>query len=110
MRSRHSCPLAGRGAIIRLMKQLRGPLSRNVRASVVRIGRGAALAERLERRTLLSAGDLDPTFARDGMLSVSDTSFHRYATDVALQPDGKVLTVGSRLPGASTTFAEVGRD
>jgi uncharacterized delta-60 repeat protein len=92
------------------MKQLRGPLSRNVRASVVRIGRGAALAERLERRTLLSAGDLDPTFARDGMLSVSDTSFHRYAADVALQPDGKVLTVGSRLPGASTTFAEVGRD
>jgi uncharacterized delta-60 repeat protein len=86
------------------------PPHSSVAARRGRVRPAGRLSEALETRTLLSAGDLDPTFAGDGMLSVADTSFDRYAADVVLQPDGKVLTVGTRLPGASTTFAEVTRD
>jgi hypothetical protein len=82
------------------MRAFRGPSS----------GHSSARAERLESRTLLSAGDLDPTFAGDGTLSVADTSLDRYAGDVALQPDGKVVVVGTRRPGANTTFANAAAD
>src|SRR5688572_14684882 len=57
-----------------------------------------ALAETLERRTLLSAGDPDPTFGGDGFVFGYDTVFARSAEGVAVQPDGKVVVVGRRGP------------
>src|SRR5438067_1103516 len=52
--------------------------------------------ERLEDRTLLSAGDLDPTFGVGGKLT---TSFQQQvdssAQALALQPDGKIIMTGA---------------
>ena len=56
--------------------------------------------ERLERRELLAAGDLDPTFGTAGRTVVdffgADNPAHLYlvATQVALLADGKVLLTG----------------
>src|SRR4051812_29195448 len=48
--------------------------------------------ERLERRRLLSAGDLDPTFGHGGFGSVSlgDVTVQK----MLAQPDGKILVRG----------------
>ncbi|HZN64237.1 MAG TPA: delta-60 repeat domain-containing protein [Tepidisphaeraceae bacterium] len=58
-----------------------------------------AAVEPLERRTLLSAGDLDPTFSGDGKVLAEDVRVDRAATDVAVLADGKVLVVGYRSTG-----------
>ncbi len=53
--------------------------------------------ESLERRALLSAGDLDPTFGIGGKLLVSDgtpSAYHLIQT-TAIQSDGKILLAGS---------------
>ena len=58
-----------------------------------------AATETLERRTLLSAGDLDPTFSGDGvLLGTQDVVYWRGADAVAVQGDGKVVTAGRRGP------------
>ena len=45
-------------------------------------------------------GDLDPTFSGDGR-AVMNFGTTGYATGVAIQPDGKILVVGSTYVGAS---------
>jgi uncharacterized delta-60 repeat protein len=52
--------------------------------------------ERLETRTLLTAGDLDPSFRGDGKLLSENVIYARAAYDVAVQNDGKVLVTGQR--------------
>ena len=53
-------------------------------------------AEPLERRVLLTAGDLDPSFSGDGKLLSENAIYARTANDVAVQNDGKVLVIGQR--------------
>jgi uncharacterized delta-60 repeat protein len=50
--------------------------------------------EPLERRTLLSAGSLDPSFAGTGTVTTAVGSTASYALAVAVQPDLKVVAVG----------------
>ena len=52
-----------------------------------------AISEPLERRVLLSAGDIDPTFGSKGLATVSLGALG--AADLALAPDGKIVTVAS---------------
>jgi uncharacterized delta-60 repeat protein len=52
--------------------------------------------ERLETRTLLTAGDFDPSFSGDGNLLSGNAIYARTAGDVAVQDDGKVLVTGQR--------------
>ena len=54
------------------------------------------LSERLENRTLLSAGDFDRSFSGDGKLLSDNAVFVRNAFDVAVQNDGRVLVIGQR--------------
>src|SRR4051794_5669543 len=53
----------------------------------------ACLAERLERRLLLAAGDLDPTFGLGG-LAVTHAANATFTT-IAVQQDGKILRGGT---------------
>jgi uncharacterized delta-60 repeat protein len=56
----------------------------------------AALAEPLERRALLHAGDLDPTFGAGGtVLTDLAASAHDEAHALLVQPDGKYVVAGS---------------
>ena len=50
-----------------------------------------AMCERLDCRTLLAAGQLDPSFGGDGIVTVPDVAVF---SDVAVQADGKVVAVG----------------
>jgi uncharacterized delta-60 repeat protein len=50
--------------------------------------------ERLESRQMMSAGDLDPTFGVGGKFIAPDTIGFPVA-DMAVQPDGKMVLVGS---------------
>jgi uncharacterized delta-60 repeat protein len=51
--------------------------------------------EPLENRTLLSAGDLDPTFGMGGEVTTSFPGpLDSQAQSAALQPDGKIVVVG----------------
>ena len=59
------------------------PLLRAVRAAV----------EALECRTLLSAGDLDPTFGNNGVVLLPAAGYLAFASTV--QSDGKIVIVGS---------------
>jgi uncharacterized delta-60 repeat protein len=65
--------------------------------------------ERLEDRTLLSAGDLDPTFGMGGKVS---TDFQGVigseSSAAAQQPDGKIVVVGSVRVANSFVFFNVG--
>ncbi len=69
--------------------------------------RGRRLAhERLEDRTLLSAGDLDPTFGDGGLVT---TSFGPLASldeghVVAIQSDGKIVVAGRSASGTGTGY------
>ena len=57
--------------------------------------RPVALSEPLERRTLLSAGELDPTFGGgDGIVSHPAAGLANTAVAAATQPDGKIVVVG----------------
>ena len=56
-----------------------------------------AACEALECRRLLAAGALDPSFAGDGTETIDffgDGYAGAYATDVAVQRDGKTVVVG----------------
>jgi uncharacterized delta-60 repeat protein len=64
--------------------------------------------EGLEERTLLSPGDLDPTFGNGGLVISDFPGFANVtATSVAVQPDGRVIVVGAASPsgGTGTRFA-----
>lgn len=54
----------------------------------------------LEDRTLLSAGELDPTFGDGGVVvtNVQDKFSSQYINDLVIQPDGKIITVGVAAP------------
>ena len=66
------------------------------------------MSEALESRTLLSAGDLDRSFAGDGTLFVPDSVFNRTGEDIALQSDGKAVVVGTRAASLSESFNVLG--
>jgi uncharacterized delta-60 repeat protein len=65
------------------------------RASTGRVGRPAPRLPRLEGledRTLLSPGDLDPTFGNGGLVTTPPPpTFGLYAQHVAVQGDGRIL-------------------
>src|SRR5947207_173226 len=67
-------------------------MSRNQRAVAAR---GSFVAERLEPRTFLNAGDLDKSFSGDGKTTVAGGAVVLDAGDVAVQADGKTVIVGS---------------
>lgn len=67
---------------------------------------GPIACEALERRTLLSAGDLDTSFNFDGVAVFPTVAGQPLtANDVAVQGDGKVVVVGT----SNSNFAVLGR-
>ncbi len=56
---------------------------------------GTVSAERLEVRSMLTAGALDTTFDTDGIVTTSITSGGDIATGVAVQADGRIVAVGN---------------
>jgi uncharacterized delta-60 repeat protein len=57
---------------------------------------------------LTSSGELDPTFSTDGKRTVSfGTTGDDYANDVAIQPNGMIVVVGSAGTGSSHGFGVV---
>src|SRR3954451_11310357 len=58
--------------------------------------------ERLEVRTVPSAGALDPTFGTGGKVLTDFGSFSDNAGSVAVQAAGKIVVAGSAYGGAST--------
>ena len=68
-----------------------------------------ALAEPLEARRLLAAGDLDPTFSGDGRQTIN-LGLHSAGLDVVVQSDGKVVVAGrASSPSGATSDAVVVR-
>lgn len=59
-----------------------------------------SLVDRLEARTLLSAGDLDLSFDVDGIALTDFGGTTDRAADLAIQADGKIVVVGLTSPGA----------
>ena len=57
------------------------------------LGSSRCVLEPMESRTLLSAGDLDPSFADDGVVTLDNVNGIFY--DAAVLPGGKILAVGS---------------
>src|SRR5688500_15233267 len=73
-------------------------------AAATRVAR--AVLETLERRRLLSAGDLDATFSADGKQVVDlPGSASEVANAVAVDASGKVVLAGRMQVGAETDFA-----
>src|SRR5687768_17668790 len=73
-------------------------------AAATRVAR--AVLETLERRRLLSAGDLDATFSADGKHVVDlPGSANEVANAVAVDAGGKVILAGRMQVGAETDFA-----
>ena len=65
--------------------------------------RGQARAELLESRVLLSAGQLAPSFGQAGVVAGPNTFGGEEGSDVAVQPDGRVLMGGTRYgPGGAS--------
>src|SRR5688572_6296670 len=65
--------------------------------------------EPLEGRQMMSGGALDPTFGTAGVSTLpSGEFFKQWATDLAVQSDGKTVVVGTRLSkdtkNGSTSF------
>ncbi|MFC9298645.1 calcium-binding protein [Streptomyces sp. NPDC057010] len=58
---------------------------------------GAALLFTVPGAALAAPGDLDPTFGEGGVV-ITDLIYYEYTNDMVLQPDGKILTVGSQSP------------
>jgi uncharacterized delta-60 repeat protein len=59
--------------------------------------------ERLEDRTLLSAGDLDPTFGMGGKVTSDfQGNLSTYGNALALQADGKIVVAGTTAAGTLT--------
>ena len=61
--------------------------------------RGQLRFERLEERTTLDAGDLDTTFGNLGIAVTKFDSSYDSPSTMLLQPDGKVILVGSTQVG-----------
>src|SRR5262245_24627045 len=62
--------------------------------------------ERLEDRTLLSAGDLDPTFGVGGKVLIGfHGSYEDTPTALTRQSDGKLVVAGTSFAGATTRLA-----
>jgi uncharacterized delta-60 repeat protein len=61
--------------------------------------------EFLEDRTLLLAGDLDPTFGTGGKVLTGFGSQNGDAAAVALQADGKIVVAGSASTTTNSDFA-----
>jgi uncharacterized delta-60 repeat protein len=53
------------------------------------------------------AGDLDPSFSKDGRVRTSFIGSHANADDVAVRSDGKIVAVGSVFDGVKDRFALV---
>jgi uncharacterized delta-60 repeat protein len=51
------------------------------------------------------AGDLDPSFSKDGRVRTSFIGFNANADDVAVRSDGKIVAVGSMFDGVKDRFA-----
>ena len=71
---------------------------------------GTGNVEPLERRTLLSSGDLDPTFGDGGKVTgdIPGAASHERVRDIAVQSDGKIIEVaghGGFGAGADAAFA-----
>ncbi|MEX2317457.1 MAG: delta-60 repeat domain-containing protein [Pirellulales bacterium] len=60
--------------------------------------------ERLEDRSLLSAGDLDLTFGTGGTVTTDINELSDSAASVAIQSDGKIVVAGSTLPTLKDIF------
>src|SRR3954469_17218729 len=74
-------------------------LRRTARLALCRTTRSPrARTERLEPRTLLTAGDPDATFGVEGFVTSQDVTYLRSASDVAVQGDGKFVVAGQRAP------------
>ncbi|HBG70582.1 MAG: hypothetical protein A2W93_02330 [Bacteroidetes bacterium GWF2_43_63] len=52
-------------------------------------------------------GDLDNTFANSGILSFGVADVSNYASDVVIQPDGKIVAAGRTFNGSSCNIAVV---
>ena len=64
-----------------------------------------ATVERLERRQLLSAGDLDTTFGQGGKATIPYvTSTDEYATSMGMLPDGSVVAGINRFSAADAAL------
>ena len=84
-----------------------GPAGR-LAAKRLRESRSHPVLERLEDRTLLSAGALDPTFGSGGIAVTSFIGNDSQPEAVALQADGKIVVVGwspSTASGDGRSFA-----
>ena len=83
-----------------IQQLLRGPRDvgrRRCRRMMDSLAPHARFIQSLEDRTLLSAGELDPTFGTNGVVvtNVADQQVWFHAADLAIQPDGKTLLVGT---------------
>ena len=68
----------------------------------------ALIAAALTQSALAAAGDLDPTFGRRGqVLSDFGGGSNDFASAVALQPDGKIVTAGYRFVGNEAQGADM---
>jgi len=72
---------------------------------------GAAISLLATTIAMAASGDLDPTFDGDGLV-ITDINSNRtdYIKDIAIQPDGKIIVVGtSYVPNTSTYDISVAR-
>ena len=97
--------------MLTMLKALAPAASRSGRPAPTRRGRKFSLkprAEGLERREVMAALGLDPTFGLGGLAFASNpadtatTSSSTSLSSVAVQADGKVVAVGSRYTSRST--------
>src|SRR5688572_25558376 len=61
------------------------------------------MVQPLERRVLMAAGDLDPTFGGDGSVDVDVAGAGGDAPVLAALPDGKILVAGTAYVGVPAT-------
>ncbi|MFD9410945.1 calcium-binding protein [Streptomyces sp. NPDC059989] len=72
-------------------------LRRRLRLTCAATAAGAALLLTVPGTALAAPGDLDPAFDGDGKV-VTDLIYYEDSQDMVLQPDGKIITVGSLTP------------
>src|SRR5688572_18087504 len=65
-----------------------------------------AALETLERRVLMAAGDVDPTFGTAGVAAGKFGATAAVFDNVAVLPDGKILAAGTRSLGANGSAAD----
>ncbi|MFE2289083.1 calcium-binding protein [Streptomyces sp. NPDC059443] len=59
---------------------------------------GAALVLTVPGPALAAPGDLDPTFGGGAGFVITDLPYYEDSRDMVLQPDGKILTIGTLTP------------